>query len=189
MQWKCLSTNANHHVLTLMFILILDFDVGHKSSKMPTTRSQVLGGLPPIKWGTSNAQRLARDRMAELRAQEANEANAATLAILAGANRNLNTPSANRNPEVPPEADANRNPEVAVAKEDWNEADPNPCNRNTPHEVWMGVQVCGVHKEDVAKSLAKNPFVSNFSRCLKVTKEDVEDTFESSERCWPSTAG
>ena len=46
----------------------------------------------------------------------------------------------------------------------------------------MGVQVCGAHDEDAARSLARNPFVSNFSGCLKVAKEDVKDTFESSEK-------
>ena len=54
--------------------------------KMPTTRSQVPGGLPQLRWGTnaSNAERAAdaaaRDARAEARAQEANRANAANAA-------------------------------------------------------------------------------------------------------------
>ena len=46
----------------------------------------------------------------------------------------------------------------------------------------MGVQVCGFCEKDAAKSLAKNPFMSNFSGCLKVTKEDIKDAFKSSEK-------
>ena len=170
---------------------------------MPTTRSQVPGGLPQLGWGTnaSNAQRaaatLARDARAEARAQEANRANVATLAVLAGANRN---------PDVPPEANANCNPKVAVAnKEDPNEADPNPCDQNPPHEVWMSVQACGAHDPDVAKSLAKNPFMSNFSRDasrslgrmlkmpLRAQKRDLRTTSPSNHssrrRCLPSITG
>ena len=122
--------------------------------KMPITRSQV-PGLPQLRWqGTraSNAQRAAAARDARAargrgadKAQlaDAPEANEATLGVL---------------------LDANCNPKVAVAnEEDPNEADPNPCDRDPPHEVWMGIQACGVHDPDVAKNLAKNLFMSNFS--------------------------
>ena len=112
--------------------------------------------------------RAAKARAAERRRQEENEANEDALEVLQDDNRN----------------DAsNRNDNGAGSKE------PDPHNQDPLHEVLMGIQFCGVCDEDAARSLAKNPFVSNFSRCLKVTKEDVEDTFESSERCWPSTAG
>ena len=152
---------------------------------MPITRSQNPGGLPQLGWGAnaSNARgvaaALARDKRAKAGAQEAN---AATLAVLTDAD----------NPDVPPEANANRNSEVAVANkddpndvangDDPNEADPNPHDRNPPHEVWMGIQVCGAHDEDAARSLAKNPFMSNFSGCLKVTEEDIKDAFKSLEK-------
>ena len=43
----------------------------------------------------------------------------------------------------------------------------------------MGVQACGVPNEPVAKNLARNLFMSNFSRCLEVTKEDIKDAFKS----------
>ena len=113
--------------------------------EMPRTRSQVPGGLPQLKWETnaSNAQRAAAAAAREARAArrnalEADGANEATL--------------------------GDCNPEAAVAnEEDPNEADPNPCDRDPPHKVWMGIQACGVHDPDVAKSLAKNLFMSNFS--------------------------
>ena len=46
----------------------------------------------------------------------------------------------------------------------------------------MGIQACGVPKESAARNLARNSFVSNFLRCLKVTKEDIKDAFKSLER-------
>ena len=104
-------------------------------------------------------------------AQEANGANKAALGV---------PPNANRNPGVPPEANANHDPGVAANEVDPKELDPH--DRDPPCKVWMGFQACGVHDKDAAKSLAKNSFMSKFSGCLKVTKEDVKDTFESSEK-------
>ena len=59
---------------------------------------------------------------------------------------------------------------------------PDPCNQNLPHEVWMGVQACGVLSKSKALNIARNLFMNNFSRCLKVTKDDIEDTFKSPEK-------
>ena len=138
------------------------------------TRSQVSGGLPPLGWqgaGASNTltrrseAALAREARAAKRHQaKAREREAAEAAIA--------------------NANATRNPKGAVANpNDNSKADePNPHNQNPPHEVWMGVQVCGVWNGDAARSLAKNLFMSNFSGCLEVTKDDILDAFESSEK-------
>ena len=137
---------------------------------MPTARSQVPGGLPRLEWqGTSasNTRRAAAAAAAarDTRAAERCEAIKAAL---------VNPNDANN---VPPDGDANCNPK-AVA----NANKPNPHNQNPPCEVWMGIQVFGVRDEDAAKSLAKKPFMSNFSGSLKVTEEDVKDAFKSSEK-------
>ena len=111
-----------------------------------------------------------REREA-VEAQEANGANKAALGV---------PPNANRNPGVPPEANANHDPGVAANEVDPKELDPH--DQDPPCKVWMGFQACGVHDKDAAKSLAKNSFMSKFSGCLKVTKEDIKDAFESLEK-------
>ena len=142
---------------------------------MPLTRSQNQGGLPLPQpgWGT-NPNDIQRAAAAEARARNANANRNVDNVANANANANRNDEVAL---EVPPAA--NRNPEVAVGDED----EPNPYDgRNPPYEVWMGIQVCGVHDENAAKSLAKNLFMSNFTRCLNVTKEDIKDTFKTLEK-------
>ena len=59
---------------------------------------------------------------------------------------------------------------------------PDPCDQNPPHEVWMGVQACGVLNKSKAWNIARNLFMNNFSRCPKVTKDDIKDTFLSLEK-------
>ena len=39
-----------------------------------------------------------------------------------------------------------------------------------------------MQNSDAAMSLVRDLFVNNFTRCLKVTKEDIKDTFESLEK-------
>ena len=46
----------------------------------------------------------------------------------------------------------------------------------------MGIQDCGVQNKLVAKSLARNLFMNDFARCLKVAKQDIRDTFKSLEK-------
>ena len=124
---------------------------------MVGTRSRVPGGLPPLDWqgaNPSNTQGSEAASAREARAAKRRPANEAALGVPPNAN-------ANRNSDVPLEDDANQDPAVAVNEEDPKELD--PCDRDPPCEVWMGIQACGVRNEDVANSLAKNLFMSNFS--------------------------
>ena len=80
----------------------------------------------------------------------------------------------------------NQNNDAGANKTDLVDApdmpDVNPHDCDPPHKVWMGIQVCGVADKPVVKNLARNLFMNDFARCLKVVKQDVKDTFKSSEK-------
>ena len=46
----------------------------------------------------------------------------------------------------------------------------------------MGIQACGVANVAVAKSLAGNLFMNDFLRFLKVSRQDIRDTFKTLEK-------
>ena len=147
--------------------------------KMPTARSRsaVVGGLPdaPVGWPLSRT---------------GNSGNAARTAA-ARAARNWNRPSTAGNDDAGAAAEAPQGviPEGGaetvtnlVDTRDARLRGVNPYNCGPQHKVWMGIQACGVADVQAAMSLARNLFINNFLRCLKVTKQDVKDAFKTLEK-------
>ena len=146
---------------------------------MPTTRSQsaVTGGLPDASpgWleprhptGRSDAQRTATARAARNQNRAINDDNDGT-AVAQGVV-----------PEGGNEALGARLPGTGLPGAGL--LGVNLHNRGPPCKVWMGIQACGAPSSDVAKSLGRNLFMDNFTMCLKVTREDIKDTFKSLEK-------
>ena len=150
---------------------------------MALTRSQVTGQLPQPQWGDDPSNR-RRAAAAATEAAVANPNADRNSEAVVNTNRNskaaVTNANANRNSEAAvANANANRNLEAAAANADVN---PNPHKRNPPHEVWMGIQACGVPNESKAWNIARNLFMNNFARCPKITKDDIVGAFKSPEK-------
>ena len=136
--------------------------MGYEPLEMPTLRSQVPGGLPPLGHsgtGTSNTRRSEAALAREARAAERRQAKARAAKARAAAERRRQVEEEEEADEDASEAFQDFNPNVG----DVGSEEPDPCDQNPPHKVWMGIQACGVCNEKVAKSLAENLFMSNFS--------------------------
>ena len=129
---------------------------------MPNTRSQS-NGLPDRPTGWPENDRLAR-RNARRAAQEERAAEAE--------NEEATAPQG-----LPPAENAE-----AANDEGADISPPDPYDRNPPYELWRGIQACGVPSEMKARNIARNLFMNNFARCLKVTKDNIMDTFKSLEK-------
>ena len=134
--------------------------------KMPTTRlrSAVIGGLPEAPTGWPPSGRPGGSREAR------NLGNAARTA------RNRDAANAEGTIDANKEVGANKD----VVVEDCDGAD--PCSNDPPNTVLMGMLACGLGDTATAQSLARNLFLNSFSRCPKVTRKDMKDTFETLER-------
>ena len=150
--------------------------------KMPTARSHsaVVGGLPdaPRGWPPSrrprvsgtgdlgNAARTAAPRAAGNQNRATSNAGAG-----AGAGAVQGFVKAVAIPEGAAKTTSNvADADLTCLTGDEGMRNINPCDDGPPCEVWMGIQACGIEDVKVAMSLARNLFMNDFSRCLKVSR-------------------